>query len=677
MKTSGQSLRGAAVALTLGALSAYGHPGIGLGPLMLVGLIALAYLACSARSMLGAVLRGFAFGIAIFSVITIASREWAPIVPISLTLIGTILYAIPQAVMARLCGRRPYDLPSFVAVVCAWSLVMDIGDAVGFPTKGEALATITTAPFLLGGARLVGMNIVCGVLVAGAVGVGVRAAREPPLRWTNIARSMVPIACSLILLSATAALARATAPGSGEMVRVGIPQMNVPNAYFAHRQEVPQLSDAFEAVFAEQLAQLTNVDLLALTETYDGAYPLLAPKVRRGFESYAKLQRQAVLLTSFLPAENGGIYNAVGGIDASGKLVGIHRKVNLAPFGEVEFDAGRSFAPITLAPNLQVGVLICQESLLPDGPHALALAGANLLVGPTSDISFGSGLLAFEHLALARMRSIETGRALVWASAAGPSGAVDRWGGFAAAAPFRAAKAAEVEVALHGEVTPYTRSRDWLPGVTLTLLAVVCFTMRRRPVCLTPPRRSEVGAFRGLGEFALALLLSAGMTLGSAAAVEVANGTPERALRSAQELMHSREIQVDHVTRERFRVDPKQSAAGAVAYFLDFYGQRTVPSALPSSEQVRTLDDLVDALGTLGFPAQRKSFNTSPLPKPAAIVLLKSGEFGVITSNRNREVWLFRPTRASVTQLTVEEARATFGTEAIVPNVTSALGTHL
>ena len=72
------------------------------------------------------------------------------------------------------------------------------------------------------------------------------------------------------------------------------------------------------------------------------------------FTSYAKLQHQAVLLTSYLVGKAGGGLNAVGGIDSNGRLVGVHRKVNLAPFGEVELERGAGFHAFSVLPNAKV-----------------------------------------------------------------------------------------------------------------------------------------------------------------------------------------------------------------------------------------------------------------------------------------------------------------------------------
>jgi len=663
----GRSAHEAALALATGALSAYSHPGIGFAALMPIALVALAYWAARARSWFAAARVGVAFGVGIFWVITISSREWALIVPIALTLMGTGLYALPQALLAHAASRRPFGVVAFCATAGAWKLCMDLGDCLGFPTKGEGLVAIAVAPVLMGGARLLGSSLVCGIMVAGTIGCGVRLAQKFPQRVEGVLSVLRPLAGALGVVLCASAIAHLTAPSSDRALKIGIPQMNVPSAYFSQRMQHPELSDAFDEILTKQLAELADVDLLALTETYDGSYSLLVPKVRQRFQNYARAQQQAVLLSSYLPTKSGGIYNAVGSIDASGQLVGVHRKVNLAPFGEVEYEHGESFQPTPILPGVRVGILICQESLLTDGPHALARAGANLLVSPTSDISFHSGLLSFEHLALARMRAIETGRSLVWASAGGPSGAVDRWGDFVRAGPLRGPAAVKVDVELHDDLTPYLRSVwVWRGLAASTILALALRRKRRIAIVATLPHR--VGTLRGCGELALASAFCCGLSVGSAGAVEIVNGTPERALQSALELTRHLEPYLGAGSLTRFQTDLGHSASGALAYYLDFYGQRTVPSAVQFSATQSTLEELAKELRLRqGFPTRIQKLDFENAPRVAAIVRSKAGELCVVSSDRAQRFWLFRPTEAKVFQLSADRAAELLEATVILP----------
>jgi len=678
LRNRGQSARAAALAASLGALSAYGHPGIGLAPLTPIGLLLLAFLAARASSFFAAARIGIAFGIGISAVITISAREWAYLVPVALTLLGAALYALPQAAWAHFLGRRRYGVGLFCATVAAWSLCLDLSERLGFPTKGEALWAVSSAPVLMGGARFVGSNLISGIIAAGIIGSGAVLSRVPSFAGESAWRVARPLTVSAALLLAASALAHVTAPSSTHVISVGVPQLNVPAAYYSERMTFPGLADAFEDTFATQVNELRGAELLALTETYDDAFPLQTPRVRRRFQNHARISHQAVLLSSYLVSADGGLLNAVGGINAEGQLVGVHRKVDLAPFGEVEYEHGDGFRPLPLLDGVRVGVLICQESFLLNGARALSMAGANLLVSPTSDTSFASGQLVFEHLAGARLRAIETGRSMVWASASGPSGAIDRWGAFQAGAPFRAVGAALVHVALHDEITPYVRTAQlWPPLCALVVLIVLGLRLRldgSGSLASEPRPAGPVGSIRGLLELSSAFGFVAVASIGSPAAVEAMNGTAERARSSVSELIHgSRKARAGSFAR--FRSDAEHSAQGAIAYFLETYGERTTTAAVTLSARPASLSRLARELDEYAaFPTREVAIDFASPQRAPMLVQAKSGQFCVTRSDRAKRVWLFVPTTAELHELTSEQAKALLEPTGLLPAQSPELG---
>ncbi|HTA93271.1 MAG TPA: nitrilase-related carbon-nitrogen hydrolase [Polyangiaceae bacterium] len=667
-RNRGRGAREAALAACIGILTALGEPGAGLAPLFLFGLVALSFLAVRARSLWGASAVGLAFGTGMFAVIMVSAVDWGLIVPFALTLVGVLLYGLPLSLWAHWSSRRLTGAQAFAATVAAWSLCMDLGDLVGFPSKCEALSSVAFAPLLMAGARLVGTNVLCGLMIAGAVGTGTQLARLRAPRVLGLARALRPLAASFLWLLALSGLARVTAAAPSGALTVGVPQMNVSSDYFRIRQAIPDQTNEFEALFSQQVAQLADVDLLALTETYDGTFPLQVPRLRQRFQNYAKLQHQPVLLTSYLVSSSGGGYNAVGGINADGQLVGVHRKVNLAPFGEVELDRGDGFHALALLPNAKVGVLICQEALLGEGPRAFVRDGANLLVTTTSDISFGSGILSFGHLAAARLRAIETGRSMVWASAGGPSGASDRWGAFTRAAPFREAKAARMNVELYSDVPPFLRWSWLVPILSAGFLLVLL--VRRGPRVVVEPRAEPVATVRGVLELALALLLAFAASIASPALVELVSGEPARAKQSVLELLGRKKAPRSAPSLARFHTDVAHSADGALAYYLDFYGLRESPASTPLYQAQPTLSDAAQALEqSFDFPARQVPLDFSALPRTAALVRTKTGEFGVLSSNSLHALQVFSPVAGSQVLLSTEQARTILEARCVLPTV--------
>lgn len=662
----GRIFRELALAAGTGALSAFGQPGVGLAPLFLTGLAALAFLAARAPSRRAAVGVGLAWGAGVSSVVTIGSVGWGGVVPVALTVIGTMLYAVPQSLLTHWTSQSFSAPKAFAVFAAAWTLCMDFSGVVGFPTQGEALSAIACAPWLMAGARLCGSSVLCGLIVAGTSGVGARLATLATFSVRALAEALPPLAVSLALLVALAVTAHATAPAAHGTLTAGVPQLDIPADYFKLRMAVPEREEAFEALFSQQIQELADVDLLALPETYDGAFPLLVPRLRQSFQRRARLQHQAWLLSSYLVAADGGGYNAVGAINAEGQLVGVHRKVNLAPFGEVELERGHGFQPSLVLPGARVGVLICQESLLSEGPRELALSGANLLVTPTSDISFGSGLLSFEHLAGARLRSIEVGRAMVWASAGGPSGAIDRWGNFAAGSGFREAAAARVQLETHDDTTPYLSS-IWL-WRALSALTLLWFGLTGRKARVSPPQPVQVSTRRGLFELAVALLAIVLANVASPALVELAAGNPARAKRSVLELLGAGASSLGPASLDRFRTDAAHSASGALAYYLTFYGLRTLPSGTELTTATPTLREIARTLATsFAFPAREVALDFSALPRSGALVETHAHEFGFLTSNRLGLVALFLPTRGRVLTVTDKQAATLLERNALMP----------
>jgi hypothetical protein len=301
----GRGLRVAAQAAIAGTLIAFGEPGVGCTPLLLLGLIALATLAARASSARAAAGIGAISGLSAAGAVTIAGANWGIPVAVALTCLGVALYAVPQALLAYWVSRHFSGLRAFVFVVATWSLCIGLGELIGFPMQGEALGAVASVPLLLSSARWFGIDILCGVMIAGSICCGIELARADELK-TKLQRALLPLLASGTLLLVLGTAARLQAPGASASIAVGIPQMNVPSEYFKLRQAIPERRDAFEALFSEQVQALRDADLLVLSETYDGAFPLLVPSLRRGFESHARLQRQAVLITSYLVADDGG-----------------------------------------------------------------------------------------------------------------------------------------------------------------------------------------------------------------------------------------------------------------------------------------------------------------------------------------------------------------------------------
>ncbi|HEY3497979.1 MAG TPA: nitrilase-related carbon-nitrogen hydrolase, partial [Polyangiaceae bacterium] len=520
--------------MLLGALGALGQPGIDLSPCYFAAEVALAYLVLGERRLGRVAIIGIFWGLGLFSVISLGTLSWGARVPVSLTLIGVALYSLPLALWASAAARFGRVL-AFAATVAAWSLWLDFGDWLGFPLKQSAFSLVVTAPQLAGGVRLVGANVFSAILTATALGVAQSLASDRGRASETRAIGALPaLAAGFSSVALLALLAHVTAGPSGRALRVGVPQIDTGSTYYSARLLRPELVTAFDQGVARLLDELDDVELIAMTEAFDGRFSLTLPGLRKTWEDRARARAQPLLLSSFTVEERGWKGNAVAGIDARGRITGVHRKVDLALEGEKMLAAGTDYEVFRLAPDLVVGVPICLESALRNAPHAMTRLGANLLVVSTSDVTFGSNVTGFEHLATTQLRALEVGRAVVWASNGGPSGVIDRWGAFEPAAPFRERAAARMSAALESDTTFYLRYSSAVSLVAaLALLGAGALARRTAPVVVAPAsllgaswfearrRTSVLGLLAACGALALACL--------SPALVEASRGRVARA----------------------------------------------------------------------------------------------------------------------------------------------------
>lgn len=206
--------------------------------------------------------------------------------------------------------------------------------------------------------------------------------------------------------------------------------------------------------------------------------------------STARLQNRAVL---FHPTEG---------------ILAAYAKRHLVPFGEYvplkrllffveklvaaagDFVPGKSPAvfPFKEAP---IGVLICYEAIFPELSRDEVRHGARFLVNLTNDAWFGRTAAPFQHLEIARWRSVESRVPLVRCANTGISAVFDSSGATLASLPLDVAGTVGA-VIVPGKNTPtfYVRYGDVFAW-TCTLTALVCLVYgeRARRARRTGPRR--------------------------------------------------------------------------------------------------------------------------------------------------------------------------------------------
>lgn len=208
------------------------------------------------------------------------------------------------------------------------------------------------------------------------------------------------------------------------------------------------------------------------------------------------LQQGTDLIVS-LPAEGekeGEIYNAVITL---GKTTGMYRKNHLLPFGEYmplqplsgwvlknlninmgDFTPGGFNQPLLQAGGYPFITTICYEDAFGDAGLA-GLPAAAYLVNVTNDGWFGDSVEPHQHLQIARMRSMETGRFMLRATNTGATAVIAPNGKIIAQAPLFSATTLKAGITPMGGMTPYAHLGDKPVIVIMVLLFLVLVNYER------------------------------------------------------------------------------------------------------------------------------------------------------------------------------------------------------
>ncbi|MFA6441099.1 MAG: apolipoprotein N-acyltransferase [Sterolibacterium sp.] len=201
-----------------------------------------------------------------------------------------------------------------------------------------------------------------------------------------------------------------------------------------------------------------------------------------------------VALHTRTPDTPDGYSNAAVTLSADGRLQS-YAKSHLVPFGEFvppgfawflalmrmpmsDFSAGPAYQPPLEIAGQRIAPNICYEDLF--GEEILrALPAATLLVNLSNTAWFGDSLAQPQHLQIAQMRAMETGRTMLRATNTGMTAAVRPDGTILAALPAFTADALMVEVSGYTGMTPYAHWGN-APALLLVAGALLPALWRRR-----------------------------------------------------------------------------------------------------------------------------------------------------------------------------------------------------
>jgi apolipoprotein N-acyltransferase len=205
----------------------------------------------------------------------------------------------------------------------------------------------------------------------------------------------------------------------------------------------------------------------------------------------AKLHNTDLIVS--VPVEESAPKKIFNAVITLGNEEGMYRKTHLLPFGEYlplqplsgfvldmintrlgNFTPGSATQPLLKAGGYPFITLICYEDVFGD-LSIRGLPDAAFLVNVTNDGWFGDTLEPHQHLQMARMRSIETGRFLLRATNTGMTAIVSPTGEIIRLAPKFQETALTGTIMPMGGMTPYARWGDKpvIGGMVVLLLGLL------------------------------------------------------------------------------------------------------------------------------------------------------------------------------------------------------------
>ncbi|MDF2805313.1 MAG: apolipoprotein N-acyltransferase [Cellulosimicrobium sp.] len=342
----------------------------------------------------------------------------------------------------------------------------------------------------LGGEALVSLLVaLAGSLLAVAVLALVR-------RRDVVTGAVVPVAVAGALVVAPLFVPLDTRAEAGTLA-VGAVQGNVGEpglGSFANRAEV--LNNHLQGTLA-LLDQVEpgDLDVVLWPENGSDLDPQTTPDVARAIDDAAREVGAPILVGAQEYPETGGRYNVSLLWEPGAGVVDRYAKQHPAPFGEyiplrpllrvfsdqvdrvsIDMIPGTETGVVDLASErlgrtVPLGVVICFEVAYDGLVNDAVDAGAEVLVVPTNNASFGYTAESTQQLAMSRLRAVATGRATVQVSTVGVSGVIAPDGALLQSTGLFTADQLVADLPLRTSLTPAVRAGDW-PGRVVELLAL-------------------------------------------------------------------------------------------------------------------------------------------------------------------------------------------------------------
>ncbi|MGH8767776.1 MAG: apolipoprotein N-acyltransferase [Burkholderiales bacterium] len=475
----------------LGAATVAGFAPFQLYPLPILALSGLVLFWERSRNTRSATVIGFSFGLGMF----LAGVSWvyvslhdfggmgmltAAIFTFSFCAYLACYPALVGAILKRLPASRPVRLLLFFPALWALSEWVRGWLFTGFPWLALGYSQAPGSP-LAGFAPVLG---VFGVSLATAVAAAALASviarfaewrsQSPQQRMALLVRERGAWIIVALLIAGAASSGRDwTQPLPGDPTSVALLQGNIP-------QEMKWRPESARATLETYLglAQSAEARLILLPETALPMFNVHVPEEYLEMLAHQGRRNGGDLLVGVPELDvSGRYYNSVMSFGSAPTQ--IYRKHHLVPFGDYfplrsllgwimnllhipmsDFSRGEPVQRPIKAAGQKIAVNICYEDVF--GEEIIRqLPEATVLANFTNDAWWGKSVASKQHLQIAQMRAIETGRPMLRATNTGVTAIIDPKGRIAASAPESTTTTVTGRIHGYQGETPYVRLGNW------------------------------------------------------------------------------------------------------------------------------------------------------------------------------------------------------------------------
>ncbi len=454
----------------------------------LLAFVALASLRVSLSPELSAkraALRGFLFGLGLFGsgvswvfVSMVVGEPTGFFVPILMTLFYCSFWAVFPAMSAYLFIKlRTNSYFDWLVFSCVWVFVEYV--------RGEWI--LGGFPWLQVGYSQLDSYLAGYIPTFGVYGVGLIIAMISALLAESLLCKKTcskPIMGVTFLLVVGAVLQSISWTNvSGDPIKVTLIQGNIAQK---DKWQLENRNTTLKQYYDDSTKHWDS-DIIIWPET---AIPAYYSDVKDSYLMPLKAEavgHNTTIITS-LPYKNkaGQLYNAVLTL---GESEGFYKKIHLLPFGEYlpwqpvsgyllglmnvrlgDFSSGDIDQPLLKAAGHEFVTSICYEDAF--GEQSIRhIEQAKFLVNVTNDAWFGRSIEPYQHMQIARMRALESGRYLLRATNTGVTAVVSEKGNIIHQAPVMQRASVTAEINPMSGLTPYARTGD-KPIMVLILMVL-------------------------------------------------------------------------------------------------------------------------------------------------------------------------------------------------------------